>query len=446
MFAARARDRMDKSRRRHLYNRCKPGEPLEPDDERYVDLDERGVRGYDWVARLAGPIELSDSPTCQLFTGLPGSGKSTELLRLAKHLARADEANLLVAIVDGEESFDVTGTIDVPDIVLAVITACERTLLAAEGKPDTAMEAGYVRRLKDWLTRTDVTFTKAEFKLGEHANLTAELRTRPTLRQRFRETVGAQLNRFLAEAREELTVMQGRTAALGRSGLVVIVDSLEKLRGTSTTWNEVLESAERVFSDGAPHLRLPIHVLYTVPPALVSRRRFTDVHFMPMIKLHAHPDSGGGRFQPGYDAAYELLLARVTPQDLATIFGPTTEERVEQLIEWSGGYPRELVRLLHQALLNDTMPLSDSGFRRLLSEVGDSYRKVITTEAFPWLARVAVERYLTLDTEAQRQTADTMLSNNVVLRYLNDQDWFDVHPAVREIPGVAAAIEQLRSP
>jgi hypothetical protein len=34
----------------------------------------------------------------------------------------------------------------------------------------------------------------------------------------------------------------------------------------------------------------------------------------------------------------------------------------------------------------------------------------------------------------------------VVLRYLNDQDWFDVHPAVREIPGVAAAIQQLRSP
>jgi hypothetical protein len=66
--------------------------------------------------------------------------------------------------------------------------------------------------------------------------------------------------------------------------------------------------------------------------------------------------------------------------------------------------------------------------------------------AFAWLAKVAVERYLTVETSEQRETADAMLSNNVVLRYLNDQDWFDLHPSVRQIPGVAKEIERLGSP
>lgn len=128
---------------------------------------------------------------------------------------------------------------------------------------------------------------------------------------------------------------------LGWAGLVVIVDSLEKLRGSATTWDRVLESAERIFAEGAPHLQLPIHVLYTIPPALVSRKRFADVDFMPMIKLHRRPEEGGGRCEEG---------------------------------------------------------------NRLLNEVGDQYRKLITADAFPWLAQVAVGRYLTLETEAQRQT------------------------------------------
>jgi len=48
---------MDTKRRRQLYNRCKPGDVLAPDDDRYIDLDQRGVRGIDWVARLAAKIQ-----------------------------------------------------------------------------------------------------------------------------------------------------------------------------------------------------------------------------------------------------------------------------------------------------------------------------------------------------------------------------------------------------
>jgi hypothetical protein len=75
-------------------------------------------------------------------------------------------------------------------------------------------------------------------------------------------------------------------------------DSLEKLRGTSLTWKQVLESAERIFGNGAPYLQLPVHVLYTIPPAL-TRRMADPVSFLPMVKVRAADgalnEDGSGR-------------------------------------------------------------------------------------------------------------------------------------------------------
>lgn len=438
---------MDLERRRYLYNRCKPMEALEPNDPRYVEVDERGdsdhrVRGENWVGKLARRVELSNEPVCELVTGLPGSGKSTELRRLAAQLARPGGANLLPVVIDAEESLDLANPIDIPDIIFAILSATDAALLAAEGKPTgDSMREGYLTRFWNWITKTDVTLTQAHLTVADPARLVLELKTRPSLRAQVRAAVGAHLSRFLDEAHDELRSMQARAERAGRAGLVVIFDSLEKLRGVSTNWELVLQSAEQVFASGAPYLRLPVHAFYTIPTALIARRRFEQVHFMPMIKL-AHRD--GTPFEAGVEAAYDIVLKRVPVDALREVFGDGLEPRMKRLIEWSGGYPRELVRLLQSALGAEALPLSDSAFARVLNEVGDQYRRMIPATAYLWLARVAVEQELTLDDDEHRKIADAMLSNNAILRYLNDRDWFDLHPAVKEIPGVAVAIEQLK--
>jgi hypothetical protein len=250
------------------------------------------------------------------------------------------------------------------------------------------------------------------------------------------------MSRILDEVSEELNAMTGRAQRLGHAGLVVIFDSLEKLRGISSNWSDVLASAERIFSGGAPHLRLPIHVLYTIPTALVARRRFEHARFMPMIKLR---DRDGGEFKAGVDAAYEIVTHRVPETVLHEMLGEDLERRMASLIEWSGGYPREIVRLIQSMIAIEQWPLTDSDFARVLNEVGDQYRKLIPASGFAWLARVATEKYWTLESDEHRAIADQMLSNNAVLRYLNDNDWFDLHPAVRQIPGVDEAIRTLQS-
>ncbi len=436
---------MDFETRKKYYNRCDPFEALDPEDSRNVDLDDLGpapVRGANWVQRLASGIELSDKPAFELFTGLPGSGKSTELKRLAARLSDPRRAHLLPVLVDAERVIDLATPVDIPEIIASILECSEAVVLKAEGKnPDHAMAEGYLTRLWNWLTKTDVELNKAEFAIPSGPKLVAEMKTRPSLRRRVRETIAAHLTTFLREAKDEMTLLQGRATAQGFSGLVVIFDSLEKLRGISTNWGQVLESAERIFAAGAPYLRLPVHVLYTIPPALVTRR-LEQVQFIPMIKLR---NREGLEFEPGLQAARELIRKRVPDDVLAELLGPGVETRVKELIRWSGGYPREIVRLLRSAFALPNAPISEDDLQRIINEIRDAYRKIVPAEAFDWLAHVERDHYLTIQNDGHRQAADLMIQNNAVLRYLNGGDWFDLHPAVRQIPGVQEATRALET-
>ena len=437
---------------RALYNRCDPAEALNPDDSRNVDLDALGtpgrlVRGVHWVARLARRIELASGPVTLLFTGLRGSGKSTELNRLAARLSRRDGAAMLTVTVNAEAVLDLHNPIDVPDLIAAVLVETERAVLQAEGgDPNRALQEPWLPRFTAWLARTDVELRGMGLSVGDKnlagANLVMEMKTRPALRARVRQIVTAHLSTFLRDAQQEFGKLRERAQGAGWKGLVVIVDSLEKLRGTTSNWSQVVESAERVFVGGAPYLRLPVHVVWTVPPAMLSRR-VDHVEFMPMIKLR---ERHGGPFAPGEDAARALIERRIPRELLSEILGPTSvDDRVRRLIAWSGGYPREIVRLLQATVVASDGALAEHAFNRIFNELADEYRKVVPTAMFPWLAKVAQEHYLTLEDPSQQQAADLMLSNNVVLRYLNDRDWFDLHPAVREIPGLRELIARTRT-
>ncbi|MFO0606279.1 MAG: hypothetical protein U0324_24100 [Polyangiales bacterium] len=431
---------MDLATLRSYYRQCNPDEALDPDDPRNVALGSQ-VRGRDWAAAIARQIELSDpTPVCRFFTGLRGTGKSTELRRLAA-LLRGGPSKLFPVIVDGEELLDITSTLDVPDVLAALLAGTERAVLLEEGHDaDDALQEGVGARLWNWLTRTDLEL-RSEVGPAGVGKLVSEMKTRPTVRQRVRKVVQDHLTSFLQEVREQFLLLQERLRKRGWSGLVVILDSVEKLQGMSSSWQQVLDSAERIFGNDAPYLRLPVHVLYTIPPSLVTRLR-VDVHFLPMIKLQ---ERNGAHFEPGYAAAREIIRHRVPDAILSEILGPTSAQVwTRELIRWSGGYPRDLMRLLRAVMEVDAPAFTQSVFDGVLRSAGDTYVRVVQASGVTdWLARVAVEKALLTGTDAERAAADRMLGANVVLRYMNDAQWFDLHPAVREIPQVQVAIERI---
>lgn len=66
-----------------IYSSFEPFQP--PSKEAYVDCQEvRG--GWEVVRELGRKITRSKKPTCQLYSGHRGVGKSTELLRLKEYL------------------------------------------------------------------------------------------------------------------------------------------------------------------------------------------------------------------------------------------------------------------------------------------------------------------------------------------------------------------------
>lgn len=436
---------VDLKKRQALYKQCKD-EPLAPDDDRNVDFDHftKGapVRGVSWVERLAGPIELSpETPVRQFVTGLPGSGKSTELKRLAARLSRSDGANLLMVVVDAEVTLDLAQPIDVPDIIMVLVDAAERRVLELEGiKPDTSMQESYLARLWHWLRKTEVSFE--ELKIGSGvtsgtAELVMKLKTQPSFRSRVRKTLATHFSRFLEEARTELRVLEERAGRAGRAGLCLLFDSLEKNRGISTNWDKVLDSAERVFGAGAPHLDLPVHSIYTVPAALVGRQ-VGDIEFMPVVKLR---DRSGVTFRPGYGALRTLVRQRIGDEDLRGLLGEDAESRIERIIERSGGHPREIVEALRWIIELPEHPATDDDLERLHLEGRERYRAVVMSSDVPWLASVARSKTLTIEDDEHRPSVDRALRNNVVLRYCNKDVWYDLHPAVYDIEIMQRALE-----
>lgn len=436
---------MDTASRKELYNECDPAEPLDPDDPRNVDLDaltEESPRGMVWVQKVARSFELSAKPQTMLFTGLPGSGKSTELRRLLSRLADPSGANLLPVLIDAERTLDLTNPIDVPDIMAVVVHEMERTVLAHEGKDaNDALEQGYLSRLWQWLN-SEVEFGKIGASVTG-ANLAIELKNRPSFREQVRSAVGSRLTRFLEDARSYVATLEQRAqASTGRAGLVVALDSLEKLRGMSTNWEEVLDSAERVFGQRAEYVRLPTHIVYTVPAALVARQK--QVEFMPAIKV---ADRDGRPSPIGINALRRLVERRIPEEARIELFGRGEQQirLIEHMIRRSGGYLRELIRSLQEAIAEPDLPVDQRFVDRLFARAIDDYREMVTVADFDWLARIALTKHMTVPDQARRRDKERFLSQSVVLRYQNDRSWDDLHPAVAEIPGVKAAIERLRT-
>ncbi len=421
------------------YNRCNPEKPLHPDDPYNVDIDKEPgkVRGMSWAEKLAKKIAFADSPVCLLFSGLPGSGKSTELLRLKTLLSEQD---FFPVLINAEDLLDLNNPVDLPDILSVLVYATERTILEATGRdPETALQESYFNRFWHWLTTTEVELTKAEANIGQFGKFVVEMKTQPAFRKKVSKAICANLSHYLKEVRDALILYQDQAKRLRPKGLVILFDSLEKLQGLTSNWEKVLDSAERVFGGGAPNLRLPVHVLYTVPPALMAKVLVED-EFIPMIKVR---NRAGDRWPDGIAAARELLRRRIPDAAMVEILGPDFEDRLAELIAWTGGHPRQLLQLFRKLLLADAFPVSEAEYARTLNGLRDEYRLVIPADAFDWLARVAREKFLTAETDEHRRMADRMLKNSVILRYENDDRWFDLHPSVYHIPGVE---EALRNP
>ncbi|NEO67779.1 MAG: AAA family ATPase, partial [Moorea sp. SIO4G2] len=212
-----------------FYKACNPSKPLSMGDvnDRKYYIDFSPVRGNKIIESLKRTITLisPDEPTCQLFTGHIGCGKSTELLRLKAEL---EQQKFHVVYFESSQDLDMAD-VDLSDILLSIAGQVSESL----EKIKINIKPGYFVNLFTEITD----FLRTPIELGAEAELsvgigkiTAKTKESPKLRRRLREYLEPRTSGILDSINEEL--LKPATTTLkkkGKAGLVVIVDNLDRV-------------------------------------------------------------------------------------------------------------------------------------------------------------------------------------------------------------------------
>jgi hypothetical protein len=154
---------------------------------------------------------------------------------------------------------------------------------------------------------------------------------------------------------------------------------------------------------------------------------------LPMVKSR---DIGGAVFEPGLDKLYMMVERRVdgAPE---RVFGPTPRETLRPILEASGGYPRDVLRIVRHLLQNEEQfPVTPARIERAIRAIRQTYHDIVLGTDAPLLKTIAVtHRIPTGDRERLRQFGQ-LFSRYLVLAYRNGTEWFDLHPLVRKAPAL----------
>lgn len=400
--------------------------PLPPGDPAYIPLY-RGDPG-DPVAKLATTIEWAPNESAQLFSGFRGSGKSTELLRLQRDLL---QKGYQVVRCDMEDYLNLTTPVDVADFLLAIAGALSESLEAGPLKGHALVREGYWTRFEAWTTRTQVNLGELGAS-GGGASVKAALKQDPTFKQKLQQRMAGHLGALVAEVRD---FVHECAAAVERAHpgqpLVLLLDSVEHIRGTAVNAEDVANALVTLFHGHGDKLRFPdLHVVYTVPPWLKIKEPAASAGFDAAVQLPCVSVTSRDRtpLAGGRSALHAALSARGPWNDLLS---PADADR---LVAQSGGHLRDLMRLVRALLVRQrgrAWPAHEDVVDAAIQEIRGQYLPISNHDA-RWLARIAQSHSLELPDHTRLPDLARYFDSLLVMTYDDGEEWWDVHPLVRE--------------
>ena len=365
-----------------IYSSFEPFQP--PSPEAYVEFE--SVRGgWEVVRELGYKIKRSKQPTCQLYSGHRGVGKSTELLRLQKYL---EQENYFVVYFAADDE-----DIEPQDAEYAdILFACTRHLvqkikLEKAHNPLLNWMQERWESMKD-LALTDLSFEGLELEgqIAQFAKITANLQATPDKRREIRQKINANtpslveaLNDFIREAEKSLPTES--------RGIVLVADNLDRIvetkeEGKPSNYDEIYLNRSEILRG------LACHVIYTVPIAMIYSGQASQLEnnydtpdVLPMIMVRNQND---GENSAGLEKLQELICRRVEliePNLVKTLTGKVegvdsppvfdSPETLKLLCLMSGGHVRNLMQLIQKAIdWTDVLPITAKAARRAVESSG----------------------------------------------------------------------------
>ncbi len=403
---------------------------LRPDDDFYVPLyDCEDAMGTDPVRMLLRGIKWNKTGEgVQLLSGFRGCGKSTELRRLERDLCEQD---YLVVVCDVRKYMNLSTPIDVSDFLMVLAGALSDAVEHPDFLGSSPSRESYWERFVNFLKDTHVNVEELKLRAGA-ADLKLSIKEDPSFKSRLQSAMAGHLGRLVDDVKE---YVRGIVGALRKihgetKELVLLVDSLEQLRGTSINAEEVHRSVETLFGGHADKLHLPlVHVVYTVPPYLkVNYNNLGSLYnpgglvLVPSVKTR---NQDGSPNQAGMD-----LMARVVESrgDWQRILGD--RDALNVLIRNSGGHLRDLFHLVRELLrLADNLPESEETVEAAVHQVRNGFLPIASVDAV-WLHQVSKTHKAELTAGEQLPNLARFWDTHMILCYKNGKEWYDVHPLI----------------
>jgi hypothetical protein len=366
------------------------------------------------------------------FTGQRGTGKSTELCRLEQSL---QAENTQVILFDSLEFITETEKITVESLLLLV--AAGLAAWAEKNYNTDFLSAPAWQRFAEWL-KTDV-----EISGVSAAGLSAKLKEQQaTVAEKIRLLSSPlewtkQVQKFAGEIVE---FVRGRSH---RERVVVIVDSLERLRGVSGADQDAMfQHVVPTFAGDFDRLRVPGACVYATPPylsLLSDVRNYVSCYSLASVRVYCKPVDGDAhtpqRRQPraeGLDKMRGLIERR-----FANWAQVLDKDALDTLTLASGGDLRHFMQRLVSGVVGQAqfalnrLPLKkdDSIIKRVLDENRGETERLTVRSEWPLLAYIAKHhKAIAADRGDSLRVLAHLFDTRVVLNYRNGEEWFDIHP------------------
>lgn len=432
-----------------IYSSFDPFNP--PPKEAYVDCE--AVRGrWDIKRELGKKITRSNKPTCQLYSGYTGVGKSTELLQLKEWL---EAQNFFVVYFAADDKDIEPQDTEYADILFACTRQLVQQIRLQTNNPLTRWVGDRWESLKD-LALSEVVFEglDLEAKITELASITANLRAVPDKRRALRQRINDStpslvnaLNEFIEEAL--------RSSLKHHRGLVIMVDNLDRIvekkdENLPSNWDEIYLNRSEVLRG------LKCHVIYTVPIQMVYSERATRLEdyydkpdVLPMISVR---NPSGKLNREGVLKLREMIRQRIALVDANLAANLETqffqdEVTLNKLCGMSGGHVRILMQMIQRSLdWIDDLPITAEAVQIAIEITRDTYRDAIRADQWETLAAISDCKQ-----SDNSESHLRLLLNRCLLeyRYYDDQNrlqrWCDVHPLIKDIEPFQQALKKIRA-
>jgi hypothetical protein len=437
---------------------CNPNEALQPTDPRFVDLDDiRGLPLRKYLLRTLRASDTEERYAKVAVAGNRGSGKSTELNRAQAELNQngyvtlwasvnenldpreisfSDVIRLIVQLVDdrfGQETKhypQVKAAFDnvaawfrevTTDYTNQINSAKELGLRArigggvgVEGGGEAGVNAGAVAKggLK---IKTDLGELSAAISVLRRSESSERTEIRETL-ERYNNQLVANLNSLLQAVTD--VCCPGKT-------LVIILDNVDKYE-PGVVNQTFLRNAD-LFGEIDSHLVFTIQSSLLHAPVEDAVEQCFQTFVLPMLPVFIRytRDLDLRVVDPMRAAVYKRV-----PVDLFV-----DAAMVDKLIKASGGCWRDLLRLLHDALLRADTRIGPAEVRAAIQQVGQTYQRLLrSAEDLDILAQAHLKHTVLSDDRTR------YLLHHLCLLSYNGEGWYDFHPLLENYDPVREAV------